>query len=303
MRKVLVILVNYNSETDTKVCVDSLFRHEEECDVNVVIVVNAFKQKKILNELSNDERVNILYPESNIGFGRANNYALDWAFKHLDFEYVYVLNNDTVIDRGVITALAKVLDEERDVVIATPRIMYLSEPEKVWYGGGEIRMSSGRPYIYDFGEYPSKSRSLKDRYVTFVSGCSMLFKRDFFDKNTLFDDRFFMYCEDLELCIRINRMGLKMKYLGSIYIYHKVHGSAASHNKNNYSGTHIKNPNLAFHFLNIYRNRRIAMNMHLNGKEKFVFNLLFFFDVSFHALKFSLNGRFKPALMWFKILF
>jgi len=188
-----------------------------------------------------------------------------------------LLNNDTVITENALSQLCKSFDNH-DVGIATCRIMNQYQPEVVWYGGGEINYDLGWSNITDIGKKSTSEGALKSRYVNFASGCVMLFSKESILKLKGFDDRLFMYVEDLELSVRCDKLGLKIWYDADIVILHKIQGSFKG--GNTFKGLHFKNPHIAFQFYERKKNQWITFCKHLKG-WKFV-RFLFFFNIKYH---------------------
>ena len=99
--------------------------------------------------------------------------------------------------------------------------MFADDPTLVWYGGGEIDYQKGWPKIVEFNQQASPEGANKSRYVTFVSGCVILFSRKAIEELEGFDEIFFMYAEDLELSIRAAKKNIKIWYTADAIIYHK----------------------------------------------------------------------------------
>ena len=130
----------------------------------------------------------------------------------------------------------------------------------------------------------------KSRYVTFASGCAMMFNNTSISKIGGFDEKFFMYVEDLELCIRAQKLGYYIWYSAETFIIHKVYGSS---NKTsiNLPGMHPGNPNLAFYTYHTVKNMLLTMHKHLKGLKWLLFILNYSLIMFYKNLGYLLNGR------------
>lgn len=286
----VIILVNYNNTQDTVTCVESINEIDGELPF-IIVVDNCSENIRLLIKLEQEiSNLKLIENKSNLGFGRANNVGISWAFQHLEFSYLLLLNNDTIIDKDAITAMKMSFDLDPLNGIVTAKILYLNDKNKVWYGGGTINKFRGRPQIIDFNQTATNEGANKAKEVSFISGCSMMFSRDSIEKLQGFDDDFFMYCEDLELCMRAIRVGYKLYYQPEAIVYHKVQGSIKK-DSNNVSGLRATNPNLKFLFFHMKSNQYLAMTKHLKGIALICFKFFFWIEYFYICTRLLIGGR------------
>lgn len=297
-RKMVVVLVNYNNNTDTVDCVKSIAKSEGIKLPFIIVVDNNSKLKTIEEDLNFYPNLKVIYNNENIGFGRANNIGINWANNNLEYKYILLLNNDTVIEPITISTLTQQFKISEEIGITTCKTNFYDLKYVVWYGGGQINSYRGWPKIYDYGKLASNEGANQSRYVDFVSGCVMMFSKKSISQLIGFDDVFFMYCEDLELSLRARKLGIKIYYTSETTIYHKVQGSLKNQ-KQETSGLTYKNPNLPFLWFHMKLNQWIVFHKHL-GKLKFlIFNLLYWSEFTLKLLFYLLRGRYdliKPSL-------
>lgn len=287
----VIILVNYNGFSDTKACLESIKKSQGELPF-VVVVDNASKDADSLNNLSNCyPHLHIIKSPENLGFGRANNVGIKWAQKSLDFEYLLLLNNDTIVEPDCFYYLKEAFRKNTDIGITTGKTMYEGNREVVWYGGGEINYKRGWPKISDYNQNPQENGANNARFVSFVSGCVMMFSRKSIMKLKGFDDEFFMYCEDLELSMRAKRLGFKLYYEPKSVIYHKVQGSLKEKSESKVTGLRAANSNLEFLFYNMKSNQYLAMKKNLPFLKFQLFKGVFWSEFAFLNLKLIKAGR------------
>lgn len=277
----VIILVNYNGFGDTQACLESIKKAQGEPPL-VIVVDNASTENVDLKKLRTVyEKLKLLRNDENIGFGRANNQGIDWALENVDFNYILLLNNDTLVEPSALHHLKEAFKVDPSIGITTGKTMYAGKPELVWYGGGEINFGKGRPKIIDQNQKPTKQGADKARFVAFVSGCTMLFTKKSMESLKGFDKEFFMYCEDLELSIRAVKKGYKLYYEPKCVIFHKVGGSQG---ETKFTGLHAKNPNIAFQFYHKLFNLWMTFKKHSDRFDRTKFRLYF---IGFVGYKFT----------------
>jgi GT2 family glycosyltransferase len=288
----VIILVNYNGFEDTKDCIRSIKQTNGELPY-IVLVDNGSNNANELELLKQEYLLlKIIYNKENIGFGRANNAGIKWAQEQLEFEFLLLLNNDTLIEPDTLEYLIEPFSKDSHIGIATGKTMYEGNRDIVWYGGGEINYRRGWPKITDFNKKATSNGANKLRFVSFVSGCVMMFCKESLKELRGFDDDFFMYCEDLELSMRAQKLGFKLFYEPKSVIYHKVQGSMKNAAHSKVTGMNAANHNLSFLFYNMKSNQYIAMKKGLTFWQFQIFKLLFWVEFCFVNLKLLTAGRF-----------
>ena len=299
--KTVIVLVNYNNNEDTIDCVKSI-QNIVDVDLPYIIIAdNDSKIKTIETDLSFYPHLHVIYNQVNVGFGRANNLGIKWAQENLDFEFILLLNNDTIIEPNTISELITPFAIDNSIGITTAKTFYEGNRDIIWYGGGEIDYKRGWPKIYDLNSEASNEGANKSRYVTFVSGCTMMFTKSSISILKGFDNGFFMYCEDLELCIRALKTNFKLFYNSNAVVFHKVNASMKI--KTKISGLNKANPNLNFQFYHKKINQYKTMKMHLSMVDFFKFNIHFWSKYIFQTVMFMFKGDFsfyKTSLKTFK---
>ena len=207
MGNTAVVLVNYNGLEDTKACIESILKSSIEC--SIVVIDNASKEDDGSKINQFNSNITVIRNSDNLGFAGANNVGILWALEH-DFEYILLLNNDTVVDRDMIRLL---LEETNEETVAVPAMYYFSAPKELWYGGGKINRYTGNCEHLNLDH---------KQQVSFATGCCMLLSREVINKAGLLDERYFMYCEDLDYSIRLAKKHIKILYIPEAKLYHKV---------------------------------------------------------------------------------
>lgn len=288
---IVAVLVNFHSGDDTRACIQSIRSNESE-KVYIVLVDNSQPADPSINSLEVEfDNLTLLHTSENIGFGRANNLGIDWTQQHLRFDYLVLINNDTLIEKDAFSELKKAFIERPDVGLSTGKILYADQPEIVWYGGATINRKKGWPEIADFNQRASQNGADKAREVEFASGCLMMFSAASLREIKGFDPGFFMYCEDLELCLRMAAGSYIQWYCPQSVIYHKVHGSSL-HKDEAPKNLHVRNPNVRFLFYHLKTNQYRAIRRHFKIGEFLRFLPYFWLRFNWFELKMLFHGKF-----------
>jgi GT2 family glycosyltransferase len=165
----------------------------------------------------------VLQSPTNIGCSAGNNAGIRRLLEE-GAEYVWVLNNDTVVDRECLSALLHEMQTDPGVAVATGKILYSTPPHLIWYAGADWK-----PWLLTVrhrGQLnPDRGRYDQPADVEFVSGCCMLIRRSAFEAVGLFDERFFFYHEDVDWCLRASQAGLRLRYVPQAVLWHKASAS------------------------------------------------------------------------------
>lgn len=218
MVKLSVIIVNFNSGDYLSHCLESLVTVKDEADLEIYVVDNASSDDSLKLAQKNFKGVNYIAAGSNLGFAKANNIAL----KKVTTEYILILNPDTEVKKGVLEKMLKFMEENELVGASTCEIMLST---------GKVDLTAHRGFptplaslLYFLGNdsfyHLTGSPMDKSHEVDAISGAFFLTRKSVLDKVGLFDEDFFLYGEDLDLCFRIKQAGFKVMYVPDVSIIH-----------------------------------------------------------------------------------
>lgn len=218
--KVSIILVNYNGAADTLECIGSLTKVRYE-NREVIVVDNASTDGSV-TALKAASGIVLLEAPENLGFSGGNNMGIRYALDH-GADYVLLLNNDTLVTEGFLEPLVAAAGDLGPKSVLTSKILYAGQRDTLWYAGGEFNRKLCRVSHTRINEKDSLQE--KRREVTFISGCCMLLHRSVIESLGELDEKFFLYCEDLEYCCRLRQGGCTLWYEPESVIFHKVSAS------------------------------------------------------------------------------
>ncbi len=232
-----VVIVNYNVKEYLAQALHSLQRALTDIPHEIFVVDNASVDGSVAYIQQHFPDVHLIASNENLGFARANNLAL----QKVSGEYVVLINPDTVVQEDTFRKLLQFFNETPDASAATCKIINPDGTFSVdcrhaiptpmiafWKVTGLSRLF---PKSRIFGQYNLTYLDPNETYpVPAISGSFMMIKKAVLDKVGHFDERFFMYCEDIDLCHRINLEGFKIYYVPTTQI---IHYKGESTKKNN----------------------------------------------------------------------
>lgn len=226
--KVTIIILNYNGLQDTINCLKSVLKTRYD-KFGVIVVDNGSitDERKILKEKFKDKRLEFFRFRKNLGFSGGNNKIL----KKIKDKYVVLLNNDTEVTPNWLNPLIETLQRDRKIAAIQPKIRWLTNKKYFDYAGacgGFIDMF-GYPFtrgrIFDTQEVDrGQYDNMAD--ILWASGAAMGLRTSIFKKIGYFDELFFNYMEEIDLCFRIYKAGHRVVCNPKSVVYHK--GAASS---------------------------------------------------------------------------
>lgn len=213
---VYVITLNWNRPDDTVRCVRSIWAADyPHC--RVVIVDNGSTDDSAARFRAELPDADLLVNAENLGFAGGCNVGIQHAAAH-GAELIFLLNNDTTIAPGLLTELVAVAAQDARIGMVGPSIYYMAAPDAVWFRGRNFRGS-----LYAWQRDLALAEPLpRVADVDIISGCGMLIKRAVWEEIGWFDPRFFMYWEDVDLCLRARRAGWRVVCAPRARMWHAV---------------------------------------------------------------------------------
>lgn len=231
---ITVVIVSYQSAALTVEALRSVLQEKQtqkNLDIKAVVVDNAAGDTPALQEAVGAKRwgdwVTLLTAPRNGGFGYGNNCGFEYALSHWKVDYFHILNPDTQVKPGGIKVLADFLNADADVGVV----------------GSSFETQNGKPWPYAFrfpsalSEFEAKAefgpitKLLKNKMVAvtmgdqaeqmdWVSGASMLIRSELVEQLRGFDESFFLYFEETDLCQRVKRAGYTTWYVPESRVMH-----------------------------------------------------------------------------------
>lgn len=211
--KISIIIVIYKGQPYLKSCLDSIFDNVKGVNLEVIIVNNN-PQKLDLSD--SDPRIKIINAGQNLGFGRGHNLGA----KSASGEILWLLNTDTEILAGDIREIIREFIEKGEMGITGARLIGENNKEQEWSTGVESTLWDLIKNNLGIKSSRKIWESKKKKEADWVSGTSLFIRKELFEKIGGFDEKFFMYFEDIDLCKRVREAGYKVIYFPEFVIKH-----------------------------------------------------------------------------------
>ena len=223
------IIVNYYNSTPLENCLESVYRTLQRVSFEVIIVDNSQDDPGIVSIKQSYPKIQYIQSPTNLGFAKANNLAVRSA----KGENLLFLNPDTILTDQAIGKLLEHLKSNPDIGALGPKVLNTD---------GSLQYSCRRfPTLMTgfFNRYSLLSRWFPDnpysvrymmkdfdhnetRDVDWLSGCCLMVPRAIFEKAGGFDEHYFLFNEDVDLCRAIHQIGFKVMYFPSAKITHHI---------------------------------------------------------------------------------
>ncbi|CEK12662.1 glycosyltransferase family 2 protein [Chthonomonas calidirosea] len=203
-----VIILNWNTCELLQACLQSLFESSETVSFEVIVVDNASEDESREMVTQHFPQVRLLVNPRNVGFGAGNNAALPYARGR----YLLFLNSDTLVTKGSLSALVRFADEHPDIGIVGPKLLnadgslqyscrrYPNLAAGLFRNTLLGRLFPNNRFAADYLMKDWDHASVRD--VDWVSGAALFIRRELVEQIGGFDEDFYMYCEDVDLCWR-----------------------------------------------------------------------------------------------------
>lgn len=276
--KVSIIILNWNRLEDTIECIESL-KKITYLNYKVIVVDNGSKgnDAEILEEKYKDY-IKVIKNKENLGFAGGNNVGIRQISKEGGSDYILLLNNDTVVEPNFLTELVKVGEADPRIGIVGGKILYYYDPNRIWYAGGKWGKFS-IVYHVNVNKLDKDIVNDRDTETDWVMGCLLLMKTSIIKEVGLLSEDYFLYVEETDFCLRVQKSGYKIYYTPKAKIWHKW---GASTNK--------KRDSIIPHYYSA-RNQLYFAKKYLPFNRKMAFYLFFFSYRMFRFIQWFFQGR------------
>jgi GT2 family glycosyltransferase len=217
-----IVIVNYNGLRVIVPCLDSLHQHLPISDVEIIVVDNASSDGSRDRITQQFPAVKLIQLNKNRGFGAANNVGVQAARG----EFLWLLNSDTLLTTNVLPVLQAKLIDHPDVGIVGPKLLnpdgsfQLSVAYEIGLWGEFKTLQLVKRYRVADNRPALSQRYSVDQYVDIVVGAAMFMRRSLFATIGGFDETFFMYFEESDVCQRVRELGYKILYTPEASLIH-----------------------------------------------------------------------------------
>jgi GT2 family glycosyltransferase len=223
-----IIVINWNTKDDLRICLRSLDEHPCRFDTEVIVADNASEDGSCEMVKAEFRWAKVVAHPRNLGFCAGNNRGVPDE----PGRYILFLNADTRVTPCALDRLLGFADTSPDAGIIGPKL--LNRDGSLQYSCRRFpNLGAGFFRNTPLGRLFPKNRFAQDylmsdwdhasvRDVDWVSGAALLIRREALKQIGGFDEGFFMYCEDVDLCYRAHELGWRVVYFPNSVIYHLI---------------------------------------------------------------------------------
>lgn len=209
-----IITVNYNGLNDTCALIDSIPFNE---DMEVIVVDNGSREDEASIIQAQYPHIKAIRSDQNLGFAGGNNLGI----KSAKGKYLFLVNNDTVFKEFNPQVLINRLESSPKVWMVCPKIRFAWDNHPIQFAGyTPLSPITVRNKAIGFGQ-EDKGQYDTARQTPYAHGAAMMLKREVIDKVGLMPECYFLYYEELDWSMIINRAGYEIWYEPASTIYHK----------------------------------------------------------------------------------
>jgi len=219
--RVTIIVLNWNNAPDTLACLESIQQLRYPA-YKILVVDNGSTD-------GSDQEIQQAYPDveflqtgSNLGYAEGNNAGIRHATQE-NPDYVFVLNNDTLLDPDMLTRLVQSAESDPKVVMTGPT-MYCTDPADILFAAGSfVDWSAGTINHRGMFQPAGKFSDLKtNNPVDFIVGCGVLVRTSFIREAGVLDPDYYLNYEDVEWGVRAVKRGYQVLHVPSAVMWHKI---------------------------------------------------------------------------------
>lgn len=288
-----VVLVNWNGLEFTLPCLKSLYSGIIPPDI-VVIVDNGSTDGSIEQIKKEYPEITLIENPNNVGFSGANNQGIQHLLQ-LGVKYIWILNNDTIVDKSCLYQLKKTLEDNPQAVGVSGMIYYENPSHRIWYAGGDFH-----PLHYGVihKNTVDKFEHNQSQPVKFISGCCMFTTAAIWRDCGGFIDSFVAYSEDQEWCWRVFKNNKILIFDPEAILWHRLSASVKKNIK--HAGNVAISPYIQYLMV---RNHLWTIRIHAQRFRKYIaFLSIFVLNIKniFHNL---FRGNIQNSISIFKALY
>lgn len=216
---VYIIILNWNSKADTIECLQSLHKLQYP-NFRVVFVDNGSTDGSEDAVRSAFSSVEVIQTGCNLGYAGGNNVGIRYALAH-GADYVWLLNNDTVVAERALTHLVDTALNNLHTAFIGSKIYYHNSPKRIWCVGGSINIEAG-----GVTDHPGMGQEDAGQFedvadVGYVSGCSLLASKEAIEDLGVLPEEYFLYFEETDWNVAAQRRGWRTLLAPASHVWHK----------------------------------------------------------------------------------
>lgn len=234
---IAAVIVHWKHADDTAECLESLSKIDYP-QLTVDLINNNSEDFDETRFRQAFPKIQFIHSKENLGLTGGNNLGIEKALKD-GVDFILFLNPDTIVHPNLIQAMLPHFSKP-DVAIVGPIITYYDHPELIWFAGGGYNRFLGYTRHPHMGSKVTMDGTSK--LVPWINTCTMLVKREVFEKIGGFCEDFFIFADETDFCLRAAKENYKCLLVEEPLVLHKVSASMGIRGKNDFT------PNKAYYF-------------------------------------------------------
>jgi hypothetical protein len=214
---VINIVLNYNRKDDTLACLASLAANTYQ-NQKTIVLDNGSTDGTVPAIRSAFPDVQVIDLTENRGYAGNNNVGIRAALDQ-GADWVFVLNEDTILDPECISNLVQIGESDSRIGIVGPMVYHFDTPDIIQSAGGLFDNNLRGYHIAQ--NAPDKGQFPQPHLVDWISGCAIMVRRAAIEEVGMIDERFFYYVEEAEWCLRTKEAGWKILHVPGAKLWHK----------------------------------------------------------------------------------
>lgn len=216
---IITIILNWNGKNDTLHCLRSFPSGSE-----VIVVDNGSSDGSVAAIRAEFPTVTVLETGENLGFAGGNNVGIEYALKQ-GADWIFLLNNDTVVDPHIFEAFRKTASKQPEVGIWGAKIYLFDKPNQFDHFGGNWNPRTANFDLIGYRAVEDGKSWEKPVKMDYACGAALFIKKDVFEKIGLLEPRYFLFWEESDFCFRAAKAGFATFLCPGAKVRHKVSAS------------------------------------------------------------------------------
>ena len=218
--RVALIVLNWNNAEDALACLASLERVTYP-NYEIIVVDNGSTDDSVSQIRAAYPNVTFLETGENLGYAGGNNVGIRYALEH-GAEFIGILNNDVTVAPDFLEPLLSALQSEPKVGVVTPLIAVMDDPDYVWTLGAAVNHHTGSVTRLFTGERIQNIHRKTPFEVDVAPGSALLVKRETFEKVGLLNEEFFLYYEESDWSLLVQKSNYCILAIPESLVWHKI---------------------------------------------------------------------------------
>ena len=220
---VCLVITAWNQTEKTIACLQTVLAQDYPT-LTVVLVDNGSEADLSMSVQSQFPTVILLTNPANLGFAGGYNRGLQWAIEK-NYPYIGLFNNDTLLASDAITELVSGLTAEPEWGLATAKVYYADNPQRIWTVGERVHpfwldVVTCHQNQLDIGQWEQRVA------IDFAPFCAVLLRHSVLKEVGMLDEGFFVYFEDMDYCRRMLGQGIGLGLVPKAKVWHAVSSSS-----------------------------------------------------------------------------